>query len=90
MEFATVVNSLNPVQPFYKSMDCSQASLSHFPGKNTGDSLRDLPNPRIECASPALAGEFYHKENEIMPFATWIDLEIVTLSEASQTKASII
>ena len=53
-------------------------------------SLRDLPNPRIECASPALAGKFYHKENEIMPFATWIDLEIVILSEASQTKASII
>ena len=36
--------------------------------------------------------EYYSakRKNEIMPFAvTWMDLEIVTLSELSQTKANI-
>ena len=32
-----------------------------------------------------------HKKKEIMPFAaTWMDLEIIILSEISQTKTSII
>ena len=36
--------------------------------------------------------EYYSaiKKNEIMPFAaTWMDLEIIILSEASQTKTNI-
>ena len=32
-----------------------------------------------------------HKKNEIMPFvATWMDLEIIILSEVSQTKKNTI
>ena len=32
-----------------------------------------------------------HKKNEIMPFtATWMDLEILILSEPNQTKTNII
>ena len=32
-----------------------------------------------------------HKENEIMPFAaTWMNLEIIILSEANQTKTNMI
>ena len=32
-----------------------------------------------------------HKKTEIMPFATtWMDLEIIILSEVSQTKTNII
>ena len=37
--------------------------------------------------------EYYSamKKNKIMPFAaTWMDLEIIILSEVSQTKANII
>ena len=37
--------------------------------------------------------EYYSaiKNNEIMPFAaTWMDLEIIILSEVSQTKTNII
>ena len=39
------------------------------------------------------AMEYYSaiKKNEIMPFsATWMDLEIIILSEVSQTKTNII
>ena len=37
--------------------------------------------------------EYYSatKKNEIMPFAAiWMDLEIITLSEVSQTKTNVI
>ena len=60
----------------------------------------DLPNSGIEPASlmsPALVGRFFTtvkyyttiKNNEIMPFAaTWMDLEIIILSEVSQRQIS--
>ena len=35
--------------------------------------------------------ELCHKKNKIMPFsATWVDLEIIILSEVSQTKTNMI
>ena len=41
----------------------------------------------MRCAFEALAFEFSRRKNKIMPFAaTWIDLEIVILSEISQTE----
>ena len=62
-------------------------------------SLGDLPNPGIEPMFPELAGwvepqgkpimEYYSaiKKYKIMPFvATWIDIEIVILSEVNQKK----
>ena len=33
---------------------------------------------------------FSHKENKILFAATWMDLEIVIMSEISQTKTNII
>ena len=34
---------------------------------------------------------FSHEKDEIMPFAvTWMDLEIIILSEVSQTKTNIV
>ena len=62
----------------------------------------DLPDPGIEPGSPALQADslltelmeyiIYSaiKKNEIMPFgATWIDLEIIILSEVSQKEKKI-
>ena len=61
-----------------------------------------LPDPRIKLTSFALAGRLFTteqtgkptvdyylaiKRSKIMPFvATWIDVEIVILNEASQTQ----
>ena len=65
----------------------------------------DLPDPGIKSMSPALQEdslllshqgaplEYYSaiKKKEIMSFAaTWMDLEIIILSEVSQTKTNII
>ena len=79
-------------------MDCSlpgssrQAYWSGLPFLSPGD----LPNAGIEPTSPALAGGFLTTEppgkpsevllsykNKNFPFAAWIDLEDIMLSEIS-------
>ena len=45
------------------------------------------------CIPPTHTMEYYSniKKNEMMPFATtWMDLEVIILSELNQTKTNII
>ena len=75
-----------------------QGYRSELPFPSPGD----LPNPETELTSPALEGIFFTpeppgkptmenysaiKKNEILSFvATWMDLELIILSEGSQTE----
>ena len=63
-----VVRSLSHVHLFCNPMDCSQAPLSmRFPRPDYWSGVPfpspgDLPDPRIEPTSPALAGGFFTTE----------------------------
>ena len=59
----------------FSMQECWSGLLFPSPG--------DLPDPGIKPRSPALQAEVLPSE------PPWVDLEIITLSEGSQTKTNI-
>ena len=80
-------------KPYFEKMHAPPCSLQHYlQSPRYGMAKCPLTEEWIKKMWHVYTMEYYSaiKKNEIMPFAaTWMDLEIIILSEASQTKTNI-